>query len=226
MELEPSTTLVQVKDTSCLIPSRYPPVGILDAISDSADLQYIIELENWTNDRLSSELGIIMTIPAAEWVVGTVHATAVMAAYCHPHPEGGRFNSNDRGAWYAALSLETAIRETVYHRTKELEEIAVFETRVEMRQYLADFDAVFHDVRESPKYNALHDPDSYAAGQKLGAELLGNGSNGIYYRSVRRPGEECIACYRPKLVLNLRPAAHFEYRWEGTRIPKITELGS
>ena len=226
MELIPSTTLVQAKDTSCLIPSRYPPVGILDTICDPADLQYIIELENWTNDRLSSELGIIMTIPAAEWVVGTPHATAVMAAYCHPHPDGGRFNSNDRGAWYAAISLETAIRETVYRRTKELEEIEIFDTRVEMRQYLADFDAEFHDVRETPKYDALYDPNSAAAGQELGAALLATGSNGIYYRSVRHLGGECIACYRPKLVLNVRPAAHFEYKWEGKREPKIIELGS
>jgi hypothetical protein len=226
MELKPSTTLVNRKDTSRLIPSRFPPAGILDTISEPADLQYIIELENWTNDRLSSELGLLMTIPAAEWVIGQPHATAVMAAYCHPHPDGGRFNTGTRGAWYAGLSLETALQESIFHRTKELEEINVFETRVEMRQYLADFEADFHDVRTSPAYDTLHDPKSYKAGQALGSGLLDSGSNGVFYRSVRYRGGECIACFRPKLVLNVRPAAHFEYKWEGDRVPKVRELSA
>ena len=222
--MSPPLLHVTRKDTSRLIPSRFPPVGILDTIVAADDLEHIVELENWTNDRLSSELGIIMTIPAAEWVVGQPQATAVMAAYCHPHPTGGRFNDNTRGAWYAAYSLETAIRETVFHRTKEFEEIGVFDERVEMRQYLSDFDTDFHDVRASPVYDALHDPDSYAAGQKLGDELLRAGSNGVTFRSVRHAGGECIACFRPSLVLNVRPAAHFEYQWEGHPEPRITEL--
>ena len=224
MELNPKATLVQVNDTSRLIPSRFPPVGILDTIATPDDLRYIVELESWTNDRLSSELGVIVTIPAAEWVVGVPQAMVIMAAYCHPHLDGGRFNDDRRGAWYAALSRDTAIAETVFHRTKELEEIGVFETRVEMRQYLADFDSEFHDVRGTPTYDVLHDPDSYAASQALGTSLLNRGSNGVYYRSVRHLGGECVACFRPKLVLNVRPATHFEFRWEGTRTPKVREL--
>jgi hypothetical protein len=195
-------------------------------IAAPEDLEHIVELENWTNDRLSSELGIIMTIPATEWVVGQPHATAVMAAYCHPHPTGGRFNDNTRGAWYAALSVETAIQETVFHRTKEFEEIGVFDERVEMRQYLADFDANFHDVRATPDYDALHNPDSYIDGQKLAAILLAAGANGMHYRSVRHLGGECVACFRPRLVLNVRPAAHYEYQWEGHPTPRVTKLNT
>ena len=32
-------------------------------------------------------------------------ASVIMAAFCHPRPTGGRFNSSERGAWYAASSL-------------------------------------------------------------------------------------------------------------------------
>jgi hypothetical protein len=224
MELRPPVRQVSVRNTSRLIPSRFPPAGILDLIATPEDLAAITEVEAWTNDRISSELGLLMTIPRAEWVVGTPHASVVMAAYCHPHPEGGRFNDAMRGAWYAALSLETAIAETVYHRTRWLEEIGVFETRVEMRQYLADFDCTLHDARATPDYDALHDPASYAASQALAGELLAAGSNGIFYRSVRHVGGECIACFRPRLVLNVRPAAHYEYRWEGRREPRVTEM--
>ena len=45
------------------------------------------------------------------------------------------------------------------------------------------------------------------------------------HRSGRLPGGQCIACFRPKLVTNVRPSAHFEFRWEGTREPVVTRLG-
>jgi hypothetical protein len=222
--LTPPTTRVTRRDTHRLIPSRFPPAGILDTVASPKDLAAVIELEGWTNDRLSSELGIILTIPKDEWVMGSPGANAVMAAYCHPHPNGGRFNDGTRGAWYAALELETAIKESAYRRTQELLEIGALDQRVEMRQYLADIDADFHDVRERPKYDPLYHETSYAAGQQLAAELLAAGSNGVLYSSVRRPPHKCIACFRPRLVARVRPAAHFEYVWSGTPEPAIREL--
>ena len=193
-------------------------------IAAPEDLPYILELEGWSNDRLSAELGLIHSIPKEEWVVGIPNATVIMAAFCHPRAGGGRFNGPDRGAWYAACALDAGLAETIFHRTKELKEIGVFETRVEMRQYLADFDCELHDVRASPTFDACHDPSSYAVSQELGRRLLTAGSNGVCYRSVRHPGAECIACFRPCLVLNVRQAAHFEYKWQGSPIPTVTQL--
>jgi hypothetical protein len=225
VELTPPVTQLKQADTHRLIPSRYPPVGILNAVSTPEDLELVLELEGWTNDRISAELGVIQRIPPSEWVLGRPQASVIMAAFCHPRPRGGRFNDNRRGAWYASLTLETAHAECVYHRTAELEEVGVLETRVEMRQYLADFDAEFHDVRgDNPSYAELHDPTSYEASQEFGRELLEMGSNGVIYRSVRHSGGECLACFRPPVVSNVRPAAHFEYRWEGHRTPIIRQL--
>jgi hypothetical protein len=208
-----------------LVPSLYPVVGILDTVASPADLPFIFELESWTNDRVSTELGILYRIPPQEWIVGRPMASVVMAAFCHPRPGGGRFNGPDRGAWYASTALTTAHAEVVYHRTAELAEIGVFETRLQMRLYLADFDTAFHDVRaDTPEHLPLHDPISYQASQALARELLAAGSNGVLYRSVRRPGGECIACFRPVLVGAVRVDGHFEYRWEGRRTPSIRRL--
>ena len=65
---------------------------------------------------------------------------------------------------------------------------------------------------------------SYTASQAFARELLMAGSNGVIYRSVRRAGGECIACFRPRLVENVRTGGYFEYRWEGGRIPTIRKL--
>lgn len=212
-------------DTCRLVPSRYPPVGILDAVARPEDLQAIFELESWTNDRISMELGILPRLPQAEWVVGRPMASVVMAAFCHPRPGGGRFNSNERGAWYAARTLETAHAEVIFHRTVELAEVGVFETRVQMRLYLADFHAAFADIREPrPEFAPYHDPADYTASQAFAREWLDSGGNGILYRSVRYTGGECLACFRPLLVQNVRPSAHFEYQWQGRPQPRILRL--
>jgi hypothetical protein len=222
--LKPPVVIARLRDTHRLIPSRYPPTGILDLITAPEDFEAVAELEGWTNDRISAELGVLHILPAQEWILGRANATAVMAAYCHPNEEGGRFTSSERGAWYAALSIETAIKETVYHRTKEIAESGILETSVQMREYLADFHTEFNDIRRSRKFDACYDPSSYAAGQLLGAALLEDGSNGLWYRSVRAPPGECIVCFRPVLVDNVRTGRHFEYKWEGQRDPKVTQL--
>jgi len=222
----PPTCELRLHDTCRLVPSLYPSRGILDTVASPDDLPAVLELESWTNDRISAELGALYRIPPEEWVVGRAMASVIMAAFCHPRAGGGRFNGPERGAWYAANSLPTAHAEVVYHRGLELAEIGVFEARLQMRLYRADFHAVFHDVRAGEPVNVpYHDPLSYSASQRLARRLLEEGSNGVIYRSVRRPGGQCLACFRPKLVANVRSGPHFEYSWHGPRMPRIRLLG-
>ena len=147
-------TRVRWKRTVRLVASRYPVAGLLDRVAAPADLDALFELESWTNDRISTELGLLQTIPRDEWVTGRPMASVVMAAFCHPREGGGRFTSGDRGAWYAGRTTETALAESIYHRTEELREIGAYETRVQMRVYLADFSARFHDLRPARRIYA------------------------------------------------------------------------
>jgi RES domain-containing protein len=214
-----------------LIASRYPTAGLFDRVAAPSDIDAIIELEGWTNDRVSGELGILTAVPRDEWAVGRAMDSVVMAAFCHPRSGGGRFNGEDRGAWYAARTLETAIAEAIHHRTEELREVGGYETRVQMRVYLADFSARFHDVRDTvhesgrqSPWGALHDRSDYGASQRLGRQLLESDSNGVVYRSVRHESGECLACFRPRLVRNVRVGGHYEFRWEGQPEPRIRRL--
>ena len=225
MELTPVTSLVRWTGAPRMIPSRYPVAGLLDRVASPADLDALFELEGWTNDRISNELGLLHTVPESEWVTGQPMATVVMAAFCHPRPGGGRFSTDERGAWYAGRTIATALAESVYHRTAELREVGGFETSVQMRVYLADFRARFHDVRPAhAAWAPLYDPDDYSASQVLTKRLLDTGSNGVVYRSVRDPGGECLACFRPALVRNVRAGGHYEFRWEGRPEPVIRKL--
>jgi RES domain-containing protein len=207
-----------------MIPSRYPSVGILDAIAAPEDLEAIFELEEWTNDRINNELGILQSIPKEEWVTARPMATVIMGAFCHPRPAGGRFNDHRRGAWYCGVSIRTAHAEAIFHRTRELEEIGGwFETAVQMADYRADFNSDFHDLR-GRGFSTYLNPNDYRASQRFGEALLEGGSNGIVYPSVRDRGGVCLACFRPQLVAKVKLAAAYEYRWSGTATPTVRRL--
>jgi hypothetical protein len=96
---------------------------------------------------------------------------------------------------------------------------------MQLRLYHADFSATFHDIRRAGRgLTGVYAPDSYQQSQSLARDLLDAGSNGIVYRSVRDEGGECLACFRPALVANVRVAAHYEYRWEGHPTPRVIRL--
>ncbi len=219
----PPITEIEWLDTCRLIPSRYPPIGILDRVASPDDLDAVFALEGLTNDRLRAEAGQIHRLPKSDWVVGQPMASVVMASFCHPRSGGGRFNSEHRGAWYAGRQLETAQREVIYHRGRELAEVGLHEARMEMRLYLADFTGDFHDVREG--WDQAHDPAHYTTSQHLANVLLEAGSLGVTYRSVRHAGGECVACFRPGAVTNVRPSRHFAFVWQGTPEPLVIPLG-
>jgi hypothetical protein len=133
--------------THRLIASRWPPVGIFDTVASANDLAALFELEGWTSDRLSSELGRLETIPCEEWVMGVQGANIIMAAFCYPNPDGCRFTDAEIGAWYCALDLDTAIAETIHHNTRRLLKAGMLRARIQMRQLIATVDALFHDIR-------------------------------------------------------------------------------
>jgi hypothetical protein len=162
-------------------------------------------LDAATDDRLAAEGNLLPGIGIHELLFGVPHAHIVNAAFAHAHPAGSRFNGPDRGTWYAAFELETAQAEIAYHKAQELQEIAWREPETfVLCDYLADFRAEFHDIRRDRKYSDCLDPKSYVSSQKLARELLGAGSAGMVYPSVRRSSSTCIVCFRPALVTNVR----------------------
>jgi hypothetical protein len=227
MTVAPPITRISWRDTARLVPSRYPSAGLFDKVASLDDLELVIELEAWTNDRVNTEVGLIHAVAPEELVTGKPMASVVMAAFCHPNPLGSRFSSPQRGAWYAGRHLETAIAESLYHRGRELHEVGVTDARMEMRLYRADFKNTFHDLRGSdPSFARFLDPDSYAASQGLAARLLANGSNGVVYPCVRAPEGECIACFRPPLVAGVRIGGHYEFRWQAGVAPLVRRIAA
>jgi hypothetical protein len=207
------------RDTHRLIPAQFADGGasVLTRLTDDPKtLEGIFELDNATNDRLLAESRLAPGIDERELVFGIPQYRIINAAFCHPSPEGSRFNSGDRGAWYGSFELATSQAEVAYHRQLWLRETAwEEEDESDYMDYLADFRADFHDLRETTEHADCLSPTSYAASQALAAELLQLGSAGIVYPSVRRSGGTCIACFRPVLVTNVRKGEVFTFVFQG-----------
>ncbi len=220
----PRTTLVRRFDTVRLIPSRFAlrEDSVLAAIAgDDADLADLFELDNATNERLRAEQGLAPGIGVEELVFGVPNYRIVNAAFVHARPEGSRFNGPDRGAWYCAFEIETALAEVAFHKTVEYEEIGRFDDSVTYEAFLADFSQAFCDLRGDPRFARCLDPDSYVASQRLAERLLERGAIGVVYPSVRRPQGTNLACFRPAVVGNVRRGEGWRLSWEGRREPTI-----
>ena len=142
-------------DTHRLIPSKYSASKygetgtVLSRLTeDEATLDALIELDGATNDRLLGEEGLLPGIGVHELVFGVGYAHIVNAAFAHAAPDGGRFNSSQRGAWYAGIERQTSIAEVGYHKLRQLEEIDWPHEEVSTcDDYLADFSTELHDLR-------------------------------------------------------------------------------
>jgi hypothetical protein len=221
----PETSLIRQNDTHRLISSKHRDDGasVLGRIADDdVHLQDIFDLDNATNDRLVAENNQLPGIGIHELVFGVPYFRIVNAAFCHANPLGSRFNGPDRGAWYAGFEIETSHSEIAFHKWRELAELNWFEERVTYDDYLADFSAEFHDIRESAQFADCLAPDTYVSSQELAEELLAAGSLGLIYPSVRRRAGTCVTCFRPALVMNVRRGRTYRFTWRGTAIPHIS----
>ena len=204
----PKLTHISQNDTHRLIPSRIFEEGdtVLSRLGlPQAQMEDLFRLDDATNERLAGEANLLPEITVHELVFGVPHYHIINAAFTHAQPRGSRFNTSERGAWYAGFSLKTAQTEVSFHYAEGLREIDwPEEETVSYRDYQADFRADFHELRGDSRYKNCLQPDSYRASQKLATRLLDRGSAGVVYPSVRHPGGTCLACFRPALVANVR----------------------
>jgi RES domain-containing protein len=226
----PPISTIRRSNTHRLIPAQYSNSmedGALSRLAESeSQLADLMSLSSATDDRALAENNLLPAIGVHELVFGVPHARIINAAFTYAHPLGSRFNSADRGAWYAAFQLPTAQAEVAFHKTVHLAEVGRYEDEVRFADYLADFSGGFHDLRRAKGFAGFLDPKSYVQSQRLAEQLLEKDSQGVVYPSVRRSRGTCLACFHPALVVNVRRGATYLFRWQGKPEPIIEMLGS
>ncbi len=193
-----------------LIPSRFPPIAAFETVAAPSDLEAVMELEGWTNDRLVAER--LARLPREQWVYGAPNASIVMASFLHAAPAGSRFNGPELGAWYAATALTTAIAEVAHHlrreavargRPEERRTFRCYTCRLIGRDYL--------DLRGQQQRRAdLYASTSYVASQAFGEAVRASGQSGIVYDSLRHRGGTNVVAFRPRQIVEVIQADHYD----------------
>ncbi|PND36696.1 hypothetical protein C1O66_23260 [Paucibacter aquatile] len=208
-------------DSCRLLPSRYPPVLLFDAVAEPADLAVVFAIEALGNPRLREQLGELSLVPPEQRLCGP-GSSPIMAAFTHLNPEGSRFSDGSYGVYYAAATLETAVAEVSHHRALFLARTAEPAIDVDLRCYRVTVQADLHELRADDRdlrALALLDANSYAASRPFAQSLREQGSAGLIYDSVRQPGGQCVALFTPRAALPpARQAEHVTLRWNGQRM--------
>ena len=213
-----------------IIPSIFPPIDLFERVADPADLEAVWAVESLTNTRLREQAGDLRLVAPEDRVTGP-GASFIMASFTRVAAPGGRFNTTEFGAFYAARDLDTALEETKYHRARFLGYTNEPPMEIDMRVLHADVSAEMHELRglaasHPALARQLYHPSSYVASQQLAVQLRAARSWGIAFDSVRRAGGECVAVLRPSAVKSCKQAQHLAYVWDGTKIAHVYEKRS
>jgi hypothetical protein len=213
-----------------LISSAYIKEPALAPLADNSDdLSILEDIEIQTSSRHNSFIALPLGVNPAE-LLSSFHGfgwTYVNAAFCYTRASGNRFNSANRGAWYACYgnnAVATSQAEVAYHLSIELDNVGIYDNITNYRELLAGFATRLHDLGNYTDKDFLHsDPlIAYAPGQTLAQNIQLEGGNGVLYPSARKPGGNCLAAFRPHIVQNIRHGATWQFKWDGTREPAVS----
>jgi hypothetical protein len=206
------------------IASKYPTVSVYDRIADAANFAALLEIEALTNPRACEEAGPYRKVRPQDAIAGP-GSTPIMASFVYSGPS--RFCDGSYGVYYAAREEETAIAESRYHTELFLRATRQPSIDVDKRLYAATIEGDFDDIRPRSMRSKLYAaaPDDYGYSQRYAHRLYArNRVDGIVYRSVRRPGGECVAAFRPRSVSRPHIRKYIQFRWDGRRIAGVVDL--
>lgn len=189
-----------------------------DDVADPADLSGVAALLDRGRPPALPE-SEIPTGPGADWI---------LLPFRRLSPRGSRFTDETFGAYYAANALETAVVEVRFHRERFLLESGQTSAALVGGTVLqADLEASLVDIRgrqsEVP-HLYVADAAGFGASQRWARRVHDAGAIGIVYDSVRHPGGQCVAVFRPAGLSNCQPVLRVAYEWDGTRITDVHVL--
>jgi RES domain-containing protein len=201
---------------------------VLRKLVDEADLAVLEEIEGATSGRLRAQATGTERLDRRELVYGVAHANFINAAFAYFMPRLlNRFNGPGRGAWYAALALDTCVAEVAFHMERELANVADFNATVDYAELYASFIGYFVDLRATRPRPDILDPDpaSYAAGNVFADSVRSAVHYGIVYPSLRHSGGTCLVALVPHAVQSVKQGAVIRLIWSGKPGPRVSQLG-
>lgn len=220
----PVTTLAYPKTVRLVSTARLREAVLASLVDTTDEFAELAEIEAATSTRIHAQATGILGLAANELVYDVPHAHFINASFAYAKPrEPNRFNGETRGAWYAALSVETCLAEIIFHMTEFLARTGVYQATTDYAEMFCSVSGEFVDLRPVPNHPALS-PDKvtgYPEGNRLALGARSAGLNGIIYPSVRHDGGTCLAVLRPAAVQSVRQGDVWRLSWKGKPQPMI-----
>lgn len=220
----PVTTLAYPKTVRLVSTARLREAVLASLVDTTDEFAELAEIEAATSTRIHAQATGILGLAANELVYDVPHAHFINASFAYAKPrEPNRFNGETRGAWYAALSVETCLAEIIFHMTEFLARTGVYQATTDYAEMFCSVSGEFVDLRPVPNHPALS-PDKvtgYPGGNRLALGARSAGLNGIIYPSVRHDGGTCFAVLRPAAVQSVRQGDVWRLSWKGKPQPMI-----
>ena len=195
-------------------------MSLFDWADSEEELEQIAQLEGLTNERIQAELGRINLIAKEDWVSGQ-GSTPLMAAFTHIGFTS-RFSDGSYGVYYAASTLDTAIKETAFHRARFYKASNEPTCSISMRQYIAKIKKPLVDITGNQYDDLLNpDPGLYHQSQLFGKQIHDEKQWGLLYPSIRNKGSQCVAIFRPPALTVPEQGCHLKYIWDGNCISEV-----
>jgi hypothetical protein len=205
-----------------LVNSKFPPMTLFDDVVNQEDFATVYAIQALTNPRILNELGDLALLPSNEIPFGIDGVNYVTAPFTHINPEGSRFSKGDFGVLYLADTIDTAIKETLYHQEKYFQNLqGLHYDTVDMRCLKVTFSANIVDLFQ---VKGIYESEDYSLPRRLGAELKKNAQQGFQYHSVRNKGATCWGLFSPIHVTSAIQTKHFEFIFDRKSISKVREL--
>lgn len=220
----PVSTVAYPKTVRLVSTARLRAAVLAPLADNDGELAELAEIEAATSSRLRAETTGISGLEARELVHDVPHAHFINASFAYAKPrEPNRFNGETRGAWYAALAVETCLAEISFHMTDFLARTGVFRAVAEYAEMFCSISGEFLDLNAVPTHPALspHKALGYPEGNRLALEARRAGLNGIIYPSVRHAGGTCFAILRPAAVQSVRQGDVWRLTWQGKPEPLV-----
>lgn len=202
---------------------------LLKLVADE-EVDALAEIEGATSGRLRVQDVGSDRLDRRELVFGIPHAHFINASFSYWLPRAlTRFNGPGRGAWYAALAVETCIAEVSFHMERELANVGDFNAAVDYAEMFASFIGDFVDVRSVKPGPDYLDPDparSYPPSNRLAEAVRAAGYYGIVYPSVRAAGGTCLVALVPHAVQSVGQGQVVRLTWRGTPGPEIQKIAA
>jgi len=220
--------IVQERTIRLVASARLRDPVLLDLVDDD-DLADLEEIEAATSARLRAQEKGADRLDRRELVFGLPHAHFINAAFSYWLPRTlNRFNGPGRGAWYAALDLETCVAEVSFHMERELANVGDFNATVDYAELFASFIGDFVDLRGIAPRPDFLDPDparSYRVGNLFADAVRAAGHYGIVYPSARHREGTCLVALAPHAVQSVTQGRVLRLAWAGHPGPRLSELG-